>query len=222
MAADRRGGVARPAGGPGAAGPALGLGAVQRRVRTDQRQLPGEQRRRAGLDRCRRRAAGRAGEHARPGTGTRRARGVDLPRPGLGGVGADHHDGAAGARTGGRSVRHDTRDLRPHPGGRGPRRQPDAVADAAPARRQRELDDRRRPGAELLARRGRGRPGLARHHRFRAGTPVPAGHQLPKPGRGVRPGLAGCRLRSSRTRTCRWPYERPASSPSCAPRRATG
>ena len=68
---------------------------------------------------------------------------------------------------------------------------PDAVADAAAARRQRQLDHRRRPGAELLARRRRGGAGAARARRQRAGAPVPDEHQLPQPGGGVRPRRQG-------------------------------
>ena len=71
-----------------------------------------------------------------------------------------HHDGPAGPGAGG-STRSPTaaRHVRAHPGRRGAGHHADAVADAATARAERQLDDRRRPGPELLARRGRGRPG---------------------------------------------------------------
>ena len=88
----------------------------------------------------------------------------------------------------GRPVRAPARDVRAHPGRRGAGHHADAVADAAAPRGQRELDDRRRPRAELLARRRRGRARDQRDHRHRTGTPVPDEHQLPQPGGGVRPG----------------------------------
>ena len=91
--------------------------------------------------------------------------------------------------------------VRARAGGRGPGHLADAVADGEPARAAGELDDRRRRGAERLARtRTRRR---ARQDAMR-GTqpPVPADHQLPELGRDLRVRGEWCAVRS-RTPICR-------------------
>ena len=94
------------------------------------------------------------------------------------------------------------RHVRAHPGRRGAGHHADAVADAPPPRPERQLDHRRRPGAELLAGSRGGRPGAGRDGRHRTGPPVPDEHQLPQPGRGVRPGRPGGACRPTRRPTC--------------------
>ena len=112
---------------------------------------------------------------------------------------------------------HAPRHVRAHPGRRGPGHHPDAVADAAPPRR------RARAGpSSATRRRAPGRTpaeterAIDRADRHRAGPPVPDEHQLPQPGRGVRPGRQGGGARRTRRPTCPRPSAPPASNPSCA------
>ena len=73
-----------------------------------------------------------------------------------------------------RSGRGRLRHLRPPAHRRDPGHHPDAVADAAPAGLAGVLDGRRRPGAELVARPGRGRARRPRADRHGAAPRVPA------------------------------------------------
>ena len=113
----------------------------------------------------------------------------------------------------GRSVRAPARDLRAPARRRGARCQPHAVADAAPARRQRQLDDRRRSCAELLDRQPR-RP-IARSTEIigtAPGTALPDEHELSQPVGGLRPGRQGRGRRLPRRRPARGrPLHRPSS-----------
>ena len=174
---------------PPSAGSGRGVGGSGPFDKLRERELKAPER----LDRRRRGPAGRAGRPARPGAGGDRSGGVALPRRGLRGDRGRHHRRPDVAGPGGRPLRAAPPDVRARPGRRGTGHHPDAVADVAAPGRQRQLDHRRRPRPELLARHGRGHPGHQRHDRHRPGPPLPDEHQLPQPGRGLRLRLPGHR-----------------------------
>ncbi len=145
-----------------------------------------------GLDRRRRRPAGRAGAPARPGARAGGARALAVPRPRRRGDRGGHHGRPAGRPPRGRPVRHrpvatyahilvdEAQDISPMQWRMLRRRGPSAswtiVGDPA----QSSWPDA-----------GGGRPGDHRDGGHVTGPPVPDEHQLPQPGRGLRPGLAG-------------------------------
>ncbi len=104
--------------------------------------------------------------------------------------------------------------VRARAGGRGTGPVPDAVADGDPARSAGELDDRRRPGAELVARSGRGAGGDGLDAVAPATALVPAVHQLPELGRDLRVRRRGDPAVRSRTPICRTRSAAPVSTPS--------
>ena len=141
-----------------------------------------------GLVGRRHRAARRTGRDPRAHRG-RRGRGTaDLPaRRHRDDRGRDH-GGPAQPRPGGRPGRGAARHVRARARRRGPGPLSDAVADAPQAGHPGQLDTRRRP-----RRRARGptwrrsAKAMAEGRRLRAAPDVPALHELPQPGRGVRP-----------------------------------
>ena len=81
---------------------------------------------------------------------------------------------------------HRGRRLRPRPHRRGAGPHPDAVAHGRSPRPHRELDDRRRPGAVVVARRPGGRRRAGRGARGQGAPRVPPLHQLPQLRRDLR------------------------------------
>ena len=125
------------------------------------------------------------------------------------------------ARLVGADPPHRGRRLRPRPHRRGAGPHPDAVAHGRSPRPHRELDDRRRPGAVVVARRPRGRRRPRRGARGQGAPRVPPLHQLPQLRRDLRlrrrlRPSGGPRRRPPRGRTphrrgaaCRRPRRRP-------------
>ena len=96
---------------------------------------------------------------------------------------------------------------------RGARCQPHAMADAAPARRKRQLDHCRRSCPELLDRQQRSRSRDRGDHRDSPGTALPDEHELSQPVGGLRPGRQGRRRRLPRCRSaCGGALHRPPAS----------
>ena len=218
---DRRAGPAgRP--GPGPRGcPAGLLSNAECELLSRQLRRPG---RAARLDGRRRGAAGRAGAPARPAARAGGAGGLAVPRLRLRGRRGGHHGRPAGRPPGGGPVRNcasttyahilvdEAQDITPMQWRMLRRRGPSAswtiVGDPAQSSWP-DAEEAERAMTEMVG--------------HRAGPPVPDEHQLPQPGRGVRPGRRRWCGRPTRRPTCPRPCGRPGSTPSWrSPARTAG